>query len=82
MVEFRKAESQNQWEKFLADICKALKIDFIYSILDRIDKAPVWRSAILSLLRVDIYKLTITAGFLRCAMEENILFDKGRVPPS
>ena len=43
VVGYRKAESQNQWEPFLADICKKLNIDFIFTILDRSDNAPVWR---------------------------------------
>ena len=43
VVGYRKAESQNQWEKFLADICKRLNVDFIFTILDRSDNAPVWR---------------------------------------
>eukprot|EP01035_Chromulina_nebulosa_P038306 gene38306-51736_t len=43
VIGYRKAESQNQWEKFLADICKKLNIDFIFTLLDRSDNAPVWR---------------------------------------
>ena len=35
--------AQQGWAHLLKDICKALKIDFIDSILDRVDKSPVHR---------------------------------------
>jgi hypothetical protein len=35
--------SQQVWEKFIKDTCKKLKIDFIHSILDRVDRSPVHR---------------------------------------
>lgn len=42
-ITFVPSASQQAWEKFIKDTCKRLKVDFIYCILDRVDRSPVHR---------------------------------------
>lgn len=42
-VSFYVSSAQDAWEKFLADVCRSLHLEFIHSILERGDKAPVYR---------------------------------------
>jgi hypothetical protein len=42
-VVYDPAASQQAWALLIKDVCKALKIDFIYCIMDRYNKSPVHR---------------------------------------
>lgn len=42
-VTYLKSASSQAWAQLLKDVCTSLKIDFIHSILDRVDKSPVHR---------------------------------------
>jgi hypothetical protein len=44
-IEYVPSSSQKAWEPLLATICKRLKIEFIDSIIERGDKAPIYRIA-------------------------------------
>lgn len=42
-IVYVKSASSQAWAKLLKDVCTKLKVDFIHSILDRVDKSPVHR---------------------------------------
>jgi hypothetical protein len=42
-IEFTPSAAQQAWEPFLSQICKKLGVEFIYSIIERGDKAPIFR---------------------------------------
>eukprot|EP01031_Cornospumella_fuschlensis_P037555 gene37555-45614_t len=42
-VQYFPTAAQQVWSKFLSDICKLLKIEFVHSVLERGDRAPVNR---------------------------------------
>lgn len=42
-VTYLRSASSQAWAQLLKDVCTTLKIDFIHSILDRVDKSPVHR---------------------------------------
>lgn len=42
-IVYVQSASSQAWAKLLKDVCTKLKIDFIHSILDRVDKSPVHR---------------------------------------
>lgn len=42
-IVYIKSASSQAWAQLLKDVCTTLKIDFIHSILDRVDKSPVHR---------------------------------------
>jgi len=42
-IVYVKSASSQAWANLLKDVCTKLKIDFIHSILDRVDKSPVHR---------------------------------------
>jgi hypothetical protein len=44
-IEYVPSSSQKAWEPLLSTICKRLKIEFIDSIIERGDKAPIYRIA-------------------------------------
>lgn len=42
-IQYYVSSSQGAWGKFLSDVTKALKLDFIHSIVERGDKSPIFR---------------------------------------
>eukprot|EP01033_Poteriospumella_lacustris_P002124 gene2124-1549_t len=42
-ISYFPSSAQEAWGKFLSDVTKALRLDFIHSVVDRGDKAPIFR---------------------------------------